>query len=391
MPWSRIALFLFCTSKDTQDRSTLAMGILPHVFKKRKKSLAAKSRLLALLLFPTLAVLHWHFGHSLTVQSIHDATEPPHSPPSRKGQKNSWNGQKKWLCSALTPNLTATAITFRMAQRIFFGRNVTLLASDTVINAFFSHWPGHYKFQDAHTNTTTLVLRTYKCGSMTLKAYLKDTLSSHISNSTFGTAFPFDFFPTQHGCILTAYRDPISHFISGVGEVEYRHENVSTAGTYEALPKLSEDRFLGFMEFLLQGKWYNNPAFYQGNKSWRNIFSHVLPQSGYLVHLSFTNQSISSYIHLDDIEREFRDALIHDCGLPFNIPPVQHTKSHGKVAGLDEFLRKMWVHTDNVRLTRALEAVCLLHAMDYACLSAVLREPPPAICSRAYEKYLPHY
>ena len=119
-----------------------------------------------------------------------------------------WEEQRKWLCPARVPNLTATAITYRIAQRVFLEDERVTDLPRQVIDRFFSHWPGHMMFRDRKSGKTAVALRTYKCGSMTLLSYFKGQLGRL---GAFGTSLDWEGFPKkQKGCIVTAYRDPVS-------------------------------------------------------------------------------------------------------------------------------------------------------------------------------------
>ena len=171
-----------------------------------------------------------------------------------------------------------------------------------------------------------------------------------------------------------------AHFISGLGEIEARRKGTAIL-SYEKLPVPSEDRFLAFVEFCLRGGWRTLRV---------RLIGHVFPQSGYLVWLNSINRTVSSYVDLHNIGNETRKALIDDCHLPESIPPIVTTKTHNKIDGLDDLLIGLWKNaTSNPRILRAFEAICLMNAIDYACLAPELRVPPPKVCSEAFQKYLP--
>lgn len=354
-------------------------------------SLGCSSRLLWMLLI-LFSLMLFLISQRRLKQSLLDIKTN-----NKKNINDNYNDNwKEWLCPARVPNLTATAITFRMAQDVFLNKETHQVPPNaTIVDAFFSHWPGQLILQ--HMNTTAIALRTFKCGSITLKAYIQNTLRSSLPDSEFQTSFKVNTFPPHHnGCIVTAFRDPISHFISGLGEVEcrrwrrrHRLNATNELEYYETLPILSQERFLAVVNFILTGGWFPNPSYYD---NCCNVMAHVFPQSGYLVHLSRLKKNITSFVNLNSIQADFQQALIHDCALPTNIPPVAITKTHGKVPGLNDFLKSLWtLENDDERVVRALEAVCLLNAVDYACLVDQLQQPPPKICSRVYDRYFSHH
>mmetsp|Transcript_19038 Transcript_19038/g.34478 ORF Transcript_19038/g.34478 Transcript_19038/m.34478 type:complete len:304 (-) Transcript_19038:139-1050(-) len=292
----------------------------------------------------------------------------------------SWEAQQEWLCPNRVPNLNATATTFRIAQQIFLG-NCTPELPRQAADIFFSHWPGHMLFEDPDTNKTALVLRTYKCGSMTLLSYFRDSLGPL---GSFSTSLVWKDYPKlRKGCIMTAFRDPVSHFISGLGEIEIRRKGHPNPFEYERLALPSKERFLAFVVFVLRGDWrlrMYNPR----------LYAHVFPQSGYLLSLHSVNQTVSSYVDMHHIQDGARKALIEDCQLPATIPRFNTTVKHLKIDGLDSLLKNLWANETSIpRIHRAFEAICVLNAIDYACLAPELREPPPEVCANAFQKYLP--
>jgi hypothetical protein len=292
----------------------------------------------------------------------------------------SWEAQQEWLCPNRVPNLNATATTFRIAQQIFLG-NYTPELPRQAADIFFSHWPGHMLFEDPDTNKTALALRTYKCGSMTLLSYFQDSLGPL---GSFSTSLVWKDYPKlRKGCIMTAFRDPVSHFISGLGEIEIRRKGHPNPFEYERLALPSKERFLAFVVFVLRGDWrlrMYNPR----------LYAHVFPQSGYLLSLHSVNQTVSSYVDMHHIQDGARKALIEDCQLPATIPRFNTTVKHLKIDGLDSLLKNLWANETSIpRIHRAFEAICVLNAIDYACLAPELREPPPEVCANAFQKYLP--
>jgi hypothetical protein len=309
-------------------------------------------------------------------------------------EDSSWHGQREWLCPASVPNLTATAVTFQIAKRVFLmGNNKTAPTPQHAIHRFFSNWPGHMTYHDPSTGHRATILRTFKCGSKTLGFYLKDTLAPRNGGSVYKSLrwkdFPND--NAKTGCIVSSFRDPVSHFLSGLGEVESRRRRRKELD-YEKLPMPSTQRFLAFLDFLLHGSWLSGPLRHNHNSE-RKLIGHVFPQSGHLVHLHSIHKNMSGFIDMQNIADETVTTLRDTCGLPGPIPELVKTKKHRKVGGLDDFLKQLWsdansdVASDEIR--RAFESICLLNAVDYACLDSELKEPAPILCQRAFRTHLP--
>ena len=322
-----------------------------------------------------------------------------------------WTKMESWLCPGSVPNLTAAVSTFRIAQQVFLKRNESLpnrsdvptLPYDYQIKEYFSFWPGHMLLRERETNKTTVVLRTYKCGSETIEEYFYHQLASlgqveaHVSWDEF-----LELGGRDSECICSSYRDPMDHFFSGLGELEMRRTKEIDLGripdkqlaSYERLHVLSVDRLVGFVDFLLRGEWFKR-ALSDGMDvpyHWLD-FGHVLPQSGFLVWLHSINRTISTYIPLANLTNSLPPSLEENCGLPNGLPPVETMRLHDKVPGLSNVHKKFWANGSATALSGAsrlpiIHALCLFHAMDYACLAPLLKVPPPEVCADAFVKYL---
>jgi hypothetical protein len=327
-------------------------------------------------------------------------------PPS-----HNWTKMESWLCPGRVPNLTAAVTTFRLAQQVFLKRNerfsnssdVPTFPYDNHIKEYFSFWPGHMLLRERESNKTTVFLRTYKCGSETIETYFHNQLASL---GQVEARIGWNEFLQSKGqdsdCICSSYRDPMDHFFSGLGELEMRRTKQIDAGrmpdkqlaSYELLHILSVERLEGFVESLFQGEWFKR-AQTNGTQvpyHWLD-FGHVFPQSGYLVWLHRVNRTVSTYIHLANLTSTLPTLLEENCGLPNGLPPVQTIKLHDKVPGLSNVHKTFWANGSATALSGTsrlpiIHALCLFHAMDYACLAPLLKVPPPEVCAEAFVKYL---
>ena len=98
---------------------------------------------------------------------------------------------------------------------------------------------------------------------------------------------------------------------------------------------------------------------------------------------------------MKDIDAKFADVLKDSCIMPDTIPPLTKTKSHAKVKGLDSVLKNLWNDANggvaSGEVQRAFQSICLLNAVDYACLAPELKELPPSICWDTFQQYLPKF
>lgn len=317
-----------------------------------------------------------------------------------------WTETWEWLCPRGYPNLSAVPATYQLAQNVFYFdeiRNITILPTDKKrglnpyvrhndTDWYFSHWPGHVSYTEKGTNRTAIFMRTWKCGNHYLNYYFEKIKKE--MGGIYNTSLVVVEFPTEiknPACIVSAYRDPISHFLSGLGEFEARTRRRRKSPAYsrrqrverfESFPLPSEERFISFVELLLRFDWVKKHGDYR----------HVFPQSGYRSRLHALNRSITRLIPLHDLPQQAEHALRTTCGMSQIITAPTQKKEHTKIEGLEDFLKGLWKNvSENTgrvsgKLRRTFEAICLLDAVDYACLASALN--PPSFCARVYDEHL---
>lgn len=345
--------------------------------------------------------------------------------PRRKKQ-NMEKAWKNWLCPKKVPNMEATGKVFQIAQNVFYKVNVPTIDNENKNNnndkenipfdkkltkKYFSHWPGQASYIETDTGKVATFLRTWKCGSKTIQTYLRENAKYDSTNNNkkkkkknpgqFITSLHWKDFPTNQQlqqksssssiptCIISSFRDPVSHFISGIGEIEaradkkYRIQNPHD-DRYEKFAIGTEERFISFIDFLLRYEW--DPAGLQSD------YRHVFPQSGHLYTLNTIDRNVTRFVSMKNLAEEVRDSLINTCGISNVIEPPTEKGLHDKVKGLDDFLKNLWTNTTkgqtSKQVTTAFETICLLDAVDYACLASELQDPPPEFCMKVYEQYL---
>lgn len=350
-------------------------------------------------------------------ESLHSHSNQAAGNGATSPRKKKWEKTQQWLCPNQSLNLTAAVQTFRRAQEIGLSSLGPAEEPSAVINTptgtirkFFLHWPGHVSIRDKSTNRIATFLRTYKCGSITLRDYFERVLKPASENyDSFHTSLYYrGFVRTNLGesssCICTTFRDPIDHFFSGLQELEMRRntnpwkKKVTKLAPYEKLELISKERFFAFVDYLLSGEWIDIYKYHDGFFDFD--FGHVLPQSSYLHYLQKKHgRDISSFVDMYSIAETIPSVLNETCGFKREtIPPVIEKKTHKKLPGMSSLHKSIWANAttssgnslgqDYELFYYKLEALCLLHAVDYACLANVLKDPLPKICEIAFEKYL---
>ena len=375
--------------------------MIPRFATSRRKPNATTMVAIAILITIFMQVLFLESDQDMVVPTLDDHNNKMMmiDESSSSSSLVVWERQKEWLCRNRVPNLEAAAQTFHTAQKVFFLQNEnTELLSREATDRFFSHWPGHITYHKRDTNHRATALRTYKCGSFTINYYFQNmlsTLGGEVTTSLHWKDFPHH--DEKLGCIVSSFRDPVSHFLSGLGEVEARTNREIQNGkgkpdaTYEQLKEATPERFLAFVRFLLDGEWLSVKKFRNNIK----FLGHVYTQSGHLLHLHSVNKTVTKFINMKDIDAKFADVLKDSCIMPDTIPPLTKTKSHAKVKGLDSVLKNLWNDANggvaSGEVQRAFQSICLLNAVDYACLAPELKELPPSICWDTFQQYLPKF
>jgi hypothetical protein len=120
--------------------------------------------------------------------------------------------------------------------------------------------------------------------------------------------------------------------------------------SYERLHGLSVDRLVGFVEFLLQGEWFERTRLdgLEVPYHWME-YGQVFPQSGYLVSLHSINCTVSVYTPLANLSSTLPTLLKENCGLLNGLPPIESFMVDNKVPGLSNIYKKFWVCNSTLR------------------------------------------
>lgn len=184
-------------------------------------------------------------------------------------------------------------------------------------------------------------------------------------------------------CVVTAIRDPISHFLSGYNEIEFRRENLANnthLPHYYGLPFHTEeqrqDRFVHFVrDFALE----------ESRALVHEPFGHVFSMSRVLEVLHRQGGFLSGYLpSLANLSTAMPAFVQHTCHLEYDLPAMKDTRwghlSSADPHGFYHAARTVWAEGGVVA-----RALCIFHAMDYACWKN-LPDGIPEICQEVYSR-----
>jgi len=329
----------------------------------------------------------------------------PSSPGSSASSENEfdWNDMASRICPDMVPNVALAPKLFQLARDEIPGENATCPtagSTDIMANQFFGrNWgvKGYVTDQQHWFGYVPI----WKCANDELRRYLEKFFV--------GNNIKFDnpMFDRNKGlsCIVTAIRDPVSHFLSGYNEIEFRINKYkrfrsATTWNFHHTAVGSPRRFEQFLTDVLSCPF---------ERGWKGIYKtwdqypstlelpHVYSMTNTLHHLATSTNVIPSedfhYLPtLTNLSYTFGPFVVDQC------PPgtfsdsmekqlregrvgINHHESSADPTGSHKAAKRVW--TQGSSFSRAL---CALHIMDYACWKN-LPDGVPTVCMELYESY----
>jgi hypothetical protein len=191
-------------------------------------------------------------------------------------------------------------------------------------------------------------------------------------------------------CTYTVIRDPISHFLSGYNEADFRliysHKNEPGYNWTTPTPyfnisftESNETRRERFTQLV------KDVVMERTELSSHYVFTHFFSMSRILPLLHNVNLTLSGYLpSLENLEERWPKFITETCP---EMPPLSdfpNLKKHGQhQSSKDKFgiyraAKEVW--NDQGHVARAL---CVIHAMDYACWTD-LPDGIPRLCQEVY-------
>ncbi len=189
-------------------------------------------------------------------------------------------------------------------------------------------------------------------------------------------------------CIVAVVRDPITHFLSGYNEYEIRLNTDDTANL--TLKKRSAPNPLNFERFVFGDEKRFEQFIVDILTSPRDVIEdnlmHIYSMTGILTGLHNTYQrKLDAYLpSISDLENTYPSFLKQSC--PHVLPesafePWDKSRRDHHVSEADELGFRAAANAVWAQGGRASRALCMIHAMDYACYDKV---PVDGFCKGVY-------
>ena len=344
-----------------------------------------------------------------------------------------WNSLARKMCPGMVPDAKLTPLLFELARSELNSRansngteeNIVPTSCnssrDTMSNVFYEFPWGVHGYRADIKNTKEngnwiAYLPVWKCANIEIRRYMTDILGGEIEKKMshdwlgkkgVGSSSPLGAFTRRPICVVMAIRDPISHFLSGYNEVEYRiqldkrnRERVANTWNFAKLPVGTNDRFEQFVVDLVSCPFEQNfRGIFHGWDKYPSAleFPHLYSMVGVLQMLSRgSGLNLTSDLHylptLTNLSSTWGTFVAESCPTGTFPPQVEtdlllksvgsnHHKSSLDKIGCYKAATEVW----NSR-SRFSNALCAISMMDYACWRD-LPDGVPTICMDLYEKY----
>ena len=256
----------------------------------------------------------------------------------RNFEKN-WKEMKEVMCPKMKPNQRVWPKLFQQARMELNFANATVI-SDPEFSSFFRFSFGGLGYKSQDSSMDVVYLKILKGGNtLILVNWLK--MLDHVKAGTLYNEYHQEVLyknmellhQNKTPCILTAVRDPVSHFLSAYNEVEYRNMGLPQQYRAETLqdPLLftrfqpgSTERFTQFVTDFLAGPrqtgFWTIPFWTRGAE-----LPHLYSMTGVLFQLNRfnddfgTNWTLSAYLpSLTNLSSNFPKLMLDNCP---NMPP----------------------------------------------------------------------
>lgn len=310
--------------------------------------------------------------------------------------ESKWLEIKRSLCPKMVPKSAHLGPRLFAAARSELGMKNPSAggqhAEEPLFTNFFRFSPANsFRYISPKNNETTLFLGIWKCANDQIRFGTELLFQNQPGDFLMGkpevdeeSARRVLHSINNRSCIITAVRDPVSHFLAGYNEEESRcivdsNPNCPTTQTHPHLyvryQHGTKQHFEQFVADFLGG-W--KPA------GINHEHHHVYSMTGWLYKLAKSDLKLSAYLPtLSNLTETFPKFLVNSCtGVPKIIrnKSLQQVTRHASQAdsfGFYKAAKEVWREEGPTA-----RALCALHAIDYACFDDL--PDIPNICKQVF-------
>ncbi len=310
-------------------------------------------------------------------------------------KQQQWAAIQEFLCPNGLPNTDSGPKLFSMARTALGITSLEFEAArknrsnlqqgnpnDALTYRFF-----HGKFSNAVTynkgNSTVAYIPVWKAANNAIRHWMTTSLAMQgaVERIKIESLFNASTQTTNPSCVVTAIRDPISHFLSGYNEIEFRRQslqNYSIRPLYYDMPhETTEQQNNRFVQFVKDFAMEESKALVH------EPFGHVFSMSRVLTTLSSVGGFLSGYLpSIEHLSTEFPSFVTNLCHLEDELPVIDESmgrhSSSNDPDGFYQTAKNVWYEQGKVA-----RALCAVHAIDYACWKD-LPDRVPRVCEEYF-------
>jgi len=309
----------------------------------------------------------------------------------------SWPRLQTALCPNMVPTTSLGYTLFDLARseaglKRWNGTNDE--EGEKLFSQFFKRYHGAF-FYVSPDKQPTVYMDIWKCAHQQMRGWANETLSKldgefsvikTVKNVTFSLKSLKKQKLLDQACIVTAIRDPVSHFLSGYNEIEFRNKREPDRLDYAPgllFPRYQDGTHQRFEQFVAD--FLTGP----NHGDWTQVFhreelDHLSSMSALLYGLAQSGAKMTSYLpSLNNLQEVWPQYIQKTCpGLPKSIVGPMHLvpqhESKKDEHGFYEASKRVWAEAGPTA-----RALCALHAIDYACWEE-LPDGVPLVCQDVY-------
>mmetsp|Transcript_59069 Transcript_59069/g.71109 ORF Transcript_59069/g.71109 Transcript_59069/m.71109 type:complete len:779 (-) Transcript_59069:207-2543(-) len=307
-----------------------------------------------------------------------------------------WPIIKNTICPKMKPKTNLWPVIYSMIRKEIENEGHVFLKDEISKRYFFPNTANFevYEGKNKNSEMSFLYLKMFKCANNNIRSWIDD-LANFIDGKVYEKLMTSKDKAVvdnlKKPCAVTAIRDPISHFLSGYNEFEFRMENTLSTLNYVTMKEGSEERFKTFvMEY-----FYQTDTFLSKNITIDNGFTrkynktinapvtpHLFPMSRFLPILDQLGIKLNYLPSLSKLNTTFPKFVSNSCDAKELMKvPMANMDTHESSLdpkGSYRAAKKVWAEGG---LTSRI--LCQYRVFDYACFDD-LPDGVPDFCQQVF-------